>query len=286
MPSSHAKRKRSRITEADFPDSTHHASRMRTLALTGQGGTATAAALSGLIDGIGAVDPGAVRAPCGMDRPEEPRIDEVNGLIKDHDVRAALHDWWVEPDAKGRTPAWNIAAACTIGSRPGVLLVETMAHVGELNSDHMPTREKPHLARIRGALAEASDGWNAALLDYADQRGFKLSHKVKLSTDSHYRLSTRFAFAWKLADLGVPVALVYLGFLNAMEIEDDGRLLFRNHAMWGRCVFEKTNKPLPEEIWNETFDVRGTPLTVLQRSAQIAPLEKAPLNQRAHPGGG
>lgn len=38
-------------------------------------------------------------------------------------------------------------------------------------------------------------------------------------------MSNRFAWAWKLATMEVPVVLVYLGFLNATEMGDQGSLL-------------------------------------------------------------
>jgi hypothetical protein len=43
-----------------------------------------------------------------------------------------------------------------------------------------------------------------------------------LSGDLHYQLSNRFAWSWKLASLGIPVVLVYLGFLNANDMSDQG----------------------------------------------------------------
>ena len=35
-----------------------------------------------------------------------------------------------------------------------------------------------------------------------------------ISRDRCYQFSNRIAFAWKLVSLGIPVVLVYLGFLN------------------------------------------------------------------------
>ena len=40
---------------------------------------------------------------------------------------------------------------------------------------------------------------------------------------NHYSLCNRVAWAWKLAQLGVPVVWVYLGFLNATEMLDQGQ---------------------------------------------------------------
>ncbi|HPV14642.1 MAG TPA: hypothetical protein PL126_03215 [Candidatus Cloacimonadota bacterium] len=45
-----------------------------------------------------------------------------------------------------------------------------------------------------------------ALLPFCDE--------IKISHDSHYQLSNRIAYTWKLASLGVPTILLYLGFLN------------------------------------------------------------------------
>jgi len=50
--------------------------------------------------------------------------------------------------------------------------------------------------------------------------------KWQLSRDSLYQLANRFAWAWKIASLGVPVALVYLGFIAADQMK--GRKLITN----------------------------------------------------------
>lgn len=45
---------------------------------------------------------------------------------------------------------------------------------------------------------------------------------IQISHASHYQLSNRIAFAWKLASLGVPTVIVYLGFLSDTGIRDVG----------------------------------------------------------------
>jgi hypothetical protein len=42
-----------------------------------------------------------------------------------------------------------------------------------------------------------------------------------LSRDWCYQMSIRFAWAWKLAGLGKPVILIYLGFLAYDEMYED-----------------------------------------------------------------
>lgn len=41
-----------------------------------------------------------------------------------------------------------------------------------------------------------------------------------ISRDSRYQKSNRFAWACKLAGLGLPVVLMYLGFVRADEMRD------------------------------------------------------------------
>ncbi len=40
------------------------------------------------------------------------------------------------------------------------------------------------------------------------------SDGIKISHDNYYQLSNRIAYTWKLASLGIPTILLYLGFLN------------------------------------------------------------------------
>ncbi len=256
-------------TAIDYPESDQYASRMRCLEMTSTRHAETAETLSKLISDYGTVDSTDIWGPRGKEAPGEIRIDEAMGFLKNPDHKAELRNWWTSEVPGARTPTWDIASTCTVNGIKGLLLIETKAHIGELNSDHSGSREKPILAQIKKGFSEATDGWNDKLHKYAEEHGFRLSHNVKLSTDSHFQLSTHFAFAWKLAQMGVPVILVYLGFLNAVELEDENRLIFRNIELWKRCVFEKTNKPLPEEIWDGTFNFDGTPLTVLRRTMTV-----------------
>ena len=284
-----SKRKAERLP-SDNELSERHGSRRRILELTSAPGAVVAETLSTLIDGFGSIAPSAAWTPRGATAPITVRIDEASGIIKNPSHKTALHEWWTGPDVSSaaavppiddgmrrrlygasrlpaRLPLFDFAGAL---EGDGLLIVSAAAHIGELNSDHSHQREKAALPQIKRALAEASDGWNAILTAHADNYGFKLSHRVKLSTDSHCRLSYNFALAWKLAQLGIPTVLLYLGFLDALELEPDGRLTFRDHEMWIKCVSEKTSKPLPEEIWDMEFQVPGgAKIAVLRRSMRF-----------------
>jgi len=293
-------KRRTEHVAADNELDTRNGSRRRILELTSAPNAVVAEILSGLIKGYGTVGAGDVWSPNGKRAPAPVRLGETTGFLKNPEHKTALREWWVsdgpvlnraltqrqtggrEGGKPTRLPAFDLVStyspvndeihnsAIQQSRNSAILVISAAAHIGELNSDHAHQREKPALPQIRKALAEASSGWNALLEKRAGDYGYKLSHRVKLSTDAHYRLSCNFAVAWKLAQLGVPTILCYLGFLDALELAEDGRLIFGNRAMWVKCVFEKTSKPVPEEIWDATFEVPGgAPVTVLRKSLSI-----------------
>ncbi len=82
--------------------------------------------------------------------------------------------------------------------------------------------------------------------------------------NSHYQLSNRFAWAWKLASLGVPVVLVYLEFLNATDMAP--KQLFQSDANW-KCVLKKHGKHIIDNsCWGKPLNINGTPLIPLIRA--------------------
>jgi hypothetical protein len=103
------------------------------------------------------------------------------------------------------------------------LLIEAKAHDQELIKEETGRKsiEAPvtvdarrNLMRIDWAIRDASTA-------LSEDTGLPWS----LSRDWNYQMSNRFAWAWKLTDLGIPVVLVYLGFLSANEMSDRGKLL-------------------------------------------------------------
>ena len=86
-------------------------------------------------------------------------------------------------------------------------------------------------------------------------------------------MSNRFAWAWKLADLGVPVALVYLGFLKADDMSKPGEVPFVNADAWEARVRSHSAPLFPGAIWNKRWLVESVPLIPLIRSIEL-PLEQ------------
>ena len=136
------------------------------------------------------------------------------------------------------------------------MLVEAKAHAAELKRAGHGIANEQNLGRIRGAIDEAK----AAL--------GKFGSGWCLSCDSHYQLANRFAWSWKLASLGIPVVLVYLGFLNASEMADQGEP-FRDTKAWERCVLGHSAGVVPPGVWEDGVDVSGTPLRAIIRSVEL-----------------
>ena len=136
-------------------------------------------------------------------------------------------------DTSSRTPHWDIACTCTVGERKGLLLIEAKAHTQELKiEDHVKARGL-NRARIAKCIEEANISLaNQANLDWA------------LSHERHYQMANRFAWSWKLTELGYPVILVYLGFLRAEDMRRGREQTpFDSHAEW-RGLVKAHSEPL------------------------------------------
>ena len=75
---------------------------------------------------------------------------------------------------------------------------------------------------------------------------------------------TGFAWSWKLASLGIPVVLLYLGFLNAQDMANDGPL-FRSEAEWTHVLKDHCRDAVDETCWGAWLDFAGVPLIALIR---------------------
>ena len=184
--------------------------------------------------------------------------EKTFGLLCD-ERREQVLDWWLKVRPKANTPNWDIASTCEIEGRAGLLLVEAEAHHNELSCAGKPgpTTEngRDNHKKIGEAIEDANTELNKILSGWA------------LSRDCHYQLSNRFAWAWKLASLGVPVTLVYLGFLNADEMREP----FADADDWTRAVRTYGPDMVPETAWDDRLDVGGTPLWAMIQSRQADP---------------
>jgi hypothetical protein len=179
----------------------------------------------------------------------------------------ALKTWWLAVcTPTSRTPNLDIASTCRVGDERGLLLVEAKAHDQELIKEDTGKALRPPVSvdarrnhvRIGGCIQEAS----LALTD-ATRRPWALSR------DWNYQMSNRFAWAWKLAELGVPVILVYLGFLQADDMEEDSTP-FADHAAWEELVRSHSAALAAPDIWNQSWNIHGRAVVPLIRTMYLS----------------
>lgn len=191
----------------------------------------------------------------------EARLDRLNARFVAPEIRKQLLNWWLEIVGVANTPNWDMASTCKIEGREGLLLVEAKAHRNELSEKgkSMPVnenRQKNH-EQIGLAIEQANT-----------DLGRVAGGNWGLSRDDRYQLANRFAWSWKLASLGVPVVLLYLGFLNAKDMVRDGEL-FRSKCDWTRVLRDHARGAVADSCWGRRLEVDGTPLRPLIRAIEV-----------------
>jgi hypothetical protein len=209
--------------------------------------------------------------PVGFEDPREAQLQRAPRLI-DGSIGKQLASWWLaSANQRTRTPNFDIASTCKIGEVPGLLLVEAKAHEDELTHEaggkllrRKPSRSEkvegaedirdPNHVRIGAAIEEARAG---------------LQHMTSLpwniSRDTCYQMSNRFAWAWKLTQLGIPVVLVYLGFLRAVDMSKP----FANDAAWECLVKAQSQALFPPQVWGQQWGAGVNTLVPLIRSMEL-----------------
>lgn len=189
---------------------------------------AIAARLTKLIDPWGNVSASDAWMPEGFEQTDEAELHKAVRLLTAAGHCEQIRDWWFKIVRGEQTaPSFDIASTCTAGSKRGILLVEAKAHDLELIDEEKgksikqepSTGQRTNHDHIGEAISNANK-------PFADSTG----HPWSLSRDDRYQMSNRFASACKLTELGYPVILVYLGFVNAEDMRLGKRQPFANHA--------------------------------------------------------
>lgn len=230
-------------------------SRLACLGLTSGAPARIAGRLTGLTDGRALVGPSDLLMPRGLLEPNEAELGRTQYFLT-ADLREQLMSWWLAVKVGARVPSWDIAATCTIDERKGLLLVEAKAHDQEPDASGKREGNPENHERIAAAIAAANDGLNAVVPGW------------NLSRDRCYQLSNRFAWGWKLATLGVPVVLVFLGIIGADEMATGGRRSFQTSDEWRRLLLDHSERVVPARVWGTHIDVNGTPLFPVIRSVR------------------
>lgn len=201
--------------------------------------------------------------PRGYVRPDEAVLGTFGPKVMARpELWDTLRSWWLASEKRANTPNWDIAVSCEIEGVAGLVLVEAKANLPELGHAGKTLDSKPSAAseanhhRIGVAIQEAC----TALRDC--DRG------VAISRDSHYQLSNRIAFTWKLASLGVPTVLVYLGFCGDNGIADVGAP-FKDDTHWRTCFAEYARPVAPMTLFEHRIDCGSAPAWFLVRSRAV-----------------
>ena len=178
--------------------------------------------------------------------------DETIGKVLTESIQQDLWNWWLKAGNKGtRTPTWDLISTCKIDNCSGLLLVEGKAYVGE-NSQAGKTNDSGTNHENHKKIKAAIDQACVALGDITD-----LAWGIQ--RDSYYQLSNRFAWAWKLASLGIPVVLLYLGFLNAEDMQAKGKEIYQNQAdLLREFQSDDITRIVPFEAWEKPLGINDT----------------------------
>lgn len=209
--------------------------------------------------------------PVGFEDPREAQLHRAPRLLN-RSVSVRLESWWLaSANQKTRTPNFDIASTCKVDGVPGLLLVEAKAHEDELlheASGKLLRRNRrrsekvegdgdipdPNHVRIGAAIEEARAGLEQMT-----------SLPWSISRDTCYQMSNRFAWAWKLTQLGIPVVLVYLGFLRAADMSKP----FDDDAAWERLVKAQSQALFPPQVWGQRWGAGANTLVPLIRSMEL-----------------
>jgi hypothetical protein len=200
--------------------------------------------------------------PRGFEAPVEARLESFGPQWHPDRAWHSLKTWWLRHPKGANTPNWDITIGCLIENRPGLILVEAKANRPELSIAGKSFLEKASAnscenhERIGAAIKEACDGWR--LLD----------KRVAITRDSHYQLANRLAFTWKLAMLGFPVILLYLGFTGDEDIRDVGEP-FADEEDWQAAFNKYSSGTIPFDLFNRRLQIGPSPVWLISKSRPI-----------------
>jgi len=103
---------------------------------------------------------------------------------------------------------------------------------------------------------------------------------IAISRNTHYQLANRIAFAWKLATLGVPTVLVYLGFTGDDGIADAGEP-FRDHAHWVVEFDRYAHGGVPSSLREVKVPCGASYFWLLVRDRPVVSISAPPVSRRS-----
>jgi hypothetical protein len=206
--------------------------------------------------------------PRGYRYPDEARLESFGPTaIPGAADWQRLSSWWLRHTKSANTPNWDIALSAAIEGRPGLVLVEAKAHCMELSTSAKWSSPRPSVnsrdngERIAAALNEANAGFR------------ELGIETRLSVKHCYQMANRLAFTWRLATMGIPTVLLYLGFTGDAGISDVGTPI-QSDDEWRSMVCEHLRETAPGLAPNTRLQFAPAPGWLLLRSRAV--LEYSP----------
>jgi hypothetical protein len=231
-------------------------SRLRCLMLTSLPESHVAKVLSLLVSPLATVDETKHHwVPGGLLNHAEAKLGECSSFLTP-EIREELTSWWLINRRGANTPNWDIVSTCTLEGKEGLILIEAKAHDLELKCDGKSEGDAGNDRQILSAIGGANQALNGIVPGWA------------ITRDSHYQLSNRFAWAWKVASLGVPVILVYLGFLGADEMSRCGQP-FSSDQEWKSLMMDHAAELVPEAAWERRLQTGGAPMWATIRTLDL-----------------
>jgi hypothetical protein len=212
--------------------------------------------------GIARLTANSMWMPRSYRQPDEALLERFGPrAIPNHPAWEQFAQWWLVDD--GYSLNWDIVVACELLGNRGLILVEAKAHANEFAVQGKPA---PDATNARNE--ETHDGIGQAIEQARDGLA-KSGLETSISRDACYQLSNRVAFTWKLATLGIPTALVYLGFLGDEGMSGVGPH-FDGEEHWRRAFEAHANLVNARALFQDEPTYLGnTPAWFLVRSRSV-----------------
>jgi hypothetical protein len=199
--------------------------------------------------------------PDGFTQCDEAQLHTAERIITDPKLRSSLLSWWLEVPGTRRTttPNWDIASTCSVHGKRGLLLIEAKAHDAELRNEE---RGKPLGAEDGKGVSNDSRRNHVKIGACIQDASLALSEQTRLvwalSRDWNYQMANRFTWAWKLTEFGIPVILIYLGFIGCDEMrKGSAQRPIIDQEDWQQMVQGHSQPLVPREIWNQEWHVHS-----------------------------
>lgn len=226
-----------------------------------------AARLTALIAPFGKVAAGDQWMPEGFEHVEEAELHKATTLLGPAE-REEIKRWWFAVSRGTQTaPSFDIAGTCTVNrsTRKGIFLVEAKAHAEELEKS---TAGKPLGDNHSAGQRKNHENIGKIMIESNKMLEVQTGSSWLLSHEKCYQLSNRFASAYKLTAMGIPVILVYLGFIRAMDMAKGGTP-FHSSTEWKNVVHEHSKRVMSPQFWDKPMKLNGQPFIPCIRAVTI-----------------